>query len=172
MYKRQDPDTIVSPSKYRVPFCERDDEWYSRFALFGGKNSSPPKWYRYDPKYFKLSSVKNFFQRVHDYKLKTDQEFSQDRYDTLGADLAAAHFIVYRGGSVKFCGHSEWLKPGEEEDDDRLPKFYDSKFYIEAIDLSGMFIIYEGLENILNPVSYTHLDVYKRQIIVFFFSRF
>lgn len=82
--------------------------------------------------------------------LKLDQQYLEERQNSLGTDLAAAHFIVYRRGSVKFCGHNEWVTYGKEEYDDHLPKKYDPSFYVEALDLTGTKIIYEGLLNILN----------------------
>ncbi|XP_068082635.1 distal membrane-arm assembly complex protein 2-like [Anabrus simplex] len=64
-----------------------------------------------------------------------------------GNDLAAAHFIVYRNGSVKFCGRTDWVKKNEEEEYD-LPEKYVPDLYVEAIDASNMPIYYEGLRNL------------------------
>lgn len=145
-----DIDSIRSPSKYRVPYSERDELWYSKFALFGGRRNKPPRLYRYDPKYFKLSSVWNLITHISEQKLKLEQQYVEDRHNALGTDLAAAHFIVYRGGSVKFCGQNEWVTHGKNDYDDNLPKKYDPSFYVEALDLTGTQIIYEGLVNMFN----------------------
>lgn len=148
--KYKDIDSVASPSKYRLPYSERSEFWYSSFSLFGAKRNRPPQLYRYDPKYFKLSSLLNWFDNLSHRKLIAEQQYLEERHNALGTDLAAAHFIVYRGGSVKFCDHSEWVTHGKEEYDDHLPNKYDPSFYVEALDLTGMKIVYEGLVNILD----------------------
>lgn len=135
----------ITASKYRVPYSERNEFWYSALSLFGSKKMKPPQLYRYNLKYFK-----SWLNDFGDRKLKIQQQYLKERHNALGTDLAAAHFIVYRGGSVKFCGHNDWVTHGKEEYDDNLPRRYDPKFYVEALDLSGTNIIYEGLVNIFN----------------------
>lgn len=75
------------------------------------------------------------------------QQFIQERHDILGNDLAAAHFLVFRKGKVKFAGQREWIKM-DEEDNYNLPANLVPDLYLEAIDCEGMKIYYEGLENL------------------------
>ena len=64
----------------------------------------------------------------------------------LGPKLAVAHFLVYRGGAVKFYGIDRWYSRAEGNAD-ALPGRMVEKARIEAIDASGMDLMYEGLEN-------------------------
>lgn len=64
----------------------------------------------------------------------------------LGNELAAAHFIVHRGGAVKFHGEKKWIQQ-DADGDYKLPRFYESGKVLEAIDFSGTNIYYEGLVN-------------------------
>lgn len=69
----------------------------------------------------------------------------------LGADLAAAHFIAFRDGKVKFQGSDQWhVRKPRSDDLPTLPKFYDPSWRTEALDCSGMTLVYEGLPNIRN----------------------
>lgn len=71
--------------------------------------------------------------------------FRKDRVAALGFDLAAAHFIVHRGGKVRFKGSQEWTQQNEDEKYD-LPGHYNENLVIEAIDASETNILYEGIE--------------------------
>lgn len=71
------------------------------------------------------------------------------RNKVLGDELAAAHFVVSKGGAIKFVGEDRWIKA----DDNRnysLPRFYDGNKVLEAVDCSYMDIVYESLENFRN----------------------
>lgn len=69
------------------------------------------------------------------------------RHGILGPDLAAAHFIIFRLGRVKFCGHSEWFTP---EQADKLPEKFDENWLVQKIDATGLRLLWEGLDNIVN----------------------
>lgn len=73
--------------------------------------------------------------------LQYDQRFIAERFLFLGADLAAAHFLVRREASVKFVGDDTWYtRRGDKE----LPKRKMEGMYIEAIDASGTELMFEG----------------------------
>ncbi|XP_012280170.1 distal membrane-arm assembly complex protein 2 [Orussus abietinus] len=86
--------------------------------------------------------------------IKVDQRFRPERHGSLGSDLAAAYFIVYRGGRVKFDEHSEWTKL-DKDDECNMPNKFNPNYILKAIDLSGMNIIYEGLDNLRNLTKVT-----------------
>ncbi|CAD5232061.1 unnamed protein product [Bursaphelenchus xylophilus] len=76
-----------------------------------------------------------------------DQRFIAERLLFLGADLAAAHFLVHRKAAVKFIGDNNWYKK------DRwgrysLPGRQIPGLYVEAIDASGTELMYEGFDNL------------------------
>ena len=37
------------------------------------------------------------------------RRYIEERHKTLGPDLATAHFVVARGGSVKFVDNENWI---------------------------------------------------------------
>jgi len=93
------------------------------------------------------------------------QAYNPKRNSILGNDLAAAHFVVFRKGKIKFLGQNEWVttyrkdaKPGTEEEDlpvmafdlCNLPTKYDPRYRVEAIDCTGVSLHYEGLANFEN----------------------
>ncbi|KAI6172303.1 hypothetical protein M3Y98_00957800 [Aphelenchoides besseyi] len=80
----------------------------------------------------------------HFQLLQYDQRFIAERLLFLGADLAAAHFLVHRGASVKFVGDSHWYtrKNGD------LPGRKVDGLYIEAIDASRTELMFEGFDNL------------------------
>jgi len=78
--------------------------------------------------------------------VKYDQRFVQERHETLGCDLAAAHFLVFRGGKVKCAGKDEWIIRKEDLTYD-LPTVYDPTWQITDFDASGVDLYYEGIEN-------------------------
>ena len=70
------------------------------------------------------------------------------RAKMLGSDLAAAHFVAFRGGKVKFQGQDEWHAMEKNSDElPTLPRFYDPNWKTEALDCAGMKLVYEGLPN-------------------------
>ena len=78
-----------------------------------------------------------------------EQMFIPERHEILGNDLATAHFVVARGGKVRFQGSNEWLKFNEEEDMmPDMPNRYVHGMFLEAVDCEGMNLYYEGLENL------------------------
>ncbi|XP_043282145.1 distal membrane-arm assembly complex protein 2 [Venturia canescens] len=86
--------------------------------------------------------------------IKHEQQFVEERHRILGCELAAAHFLVHRGGKVKFLGAEQWTqrnKDGLYE----LPETYDPKYQITHLDASGMPLYYEGIENFQNLIKCT-----------------
>ncbi|XP_061402581.1 distal membrane-arm assembly complex protein 2 [Musca vetustissima] len=75
------------------------------------------------------------------------QKFIPERHEILGPDLATAHFILHRGGLVKFVNAQHWTK-ADEDKNFKLPNKYDVNFKLEAIRCDNMRLYYEGLENI------------------------
>lgn len=93
---------------------------------------------------------------------KYDQRFRPERHQALGADLASAHFIVFRGGRVRFKGNTFWTEMDEKDSCD-LPKVYDHRYILEAVDASNVDLYYEGLSNLcgLNKLKWLSLKSCK-----------
>lgn len=76
-----------------------------------------------------------------------DQRFIPERFQILGSDLAAAHFIIYRGGSVGFKDQENWIRK-DKNGNYSLPSKFVPNLYLEEIDASGTGLLYEGLSNL------------------------
>lgn len=90
--------------KWRTPYNERENEWYSKFKTF-----APDKNENTDIIAFLQQPIDLSFKAMQDRKerkrVSTEkfmQQFITERHEILGNDLAAAHFLVHRGGSVKY----------------------------------------------------------------------
>lgn len=94
--------------------------------------------------------MKKMLEERQEDILARSQQYIPLRAETLGSDLAAAHFVVFRGGKVKFCGQEEWIQLDEKTNDSSLPKFYDESFKIKALDCSQMTLTHQGLLNMSN----------------------
>lgn len=77
----------------------------------------------------------------HFQVLQYDQRFQAERFLFLGADLAAAHFLVRRGASVKFVGDDTWYKRAVGKS---LPGVKVEGMHLEAVDASGTELMFEG----------------------------
>jgi len=77
--------------------------------------------------------------------------FVQERLDTLGPDLATAHFVVARHGAVKFEGSSRWIslseKSGNSKYQNVLPTVPSIDLRLEAVDMSDTDMMYISFDN-------------------------
>lgn len=88
-----------------------------------------------------------FWEKKKEKEERHMQQFIPERHEILGPDLATAHFILHRGGAVKFVNSQAWMK-ADEDGGFKLPTTYNAKFKLEAIKCDNMKLYYEGLENI------------------------
>ncbi|XP_055878259.1 uncharacterized protein LOC106075973 isoform X1 [Biomphalaria glabrata] len=86
------------------------------------------------------------------YNFVKIQKYREDRVKVLGHDLAAAHFIVHRGGAVKFVGRETWLVKNKEGQVP-LPNTCIDNMHLEAVDLSNTKFTHVSAEN-LAPLSH------------------
>lgn len=132
--------------QWRQDYIERG-EWYSKLRLFANENEDMDVMTALQqPRDVSVKGVKDWFKERRDKMEQSMQAYIPERNEILGKDLAAAHFVVYRGGKVRFVGHTDWSQLDEDDEYD-LPKFYDAKYKVEAINFEGMDLFYEGLEN-------------------------
>lgn len=96
---------------------------------------------------FSIGNFPKWFEHQITVHSKLEQRFIPERHMVLGADLATAHFIVHRGGRVKFRGNTHWTEKDEKGSCD-LPDKYDSHYILEAVDASNTDLYYEGLSNL------------------------
>lgn len=95
------------------------------------------------------AGLKKLFQeKIEEAKL-ADFSYLPERNARLGDELAAAHFIVSRGGAIKFVDDDRWIK-ADEKGSYVLPRFRENDKFLEAIDCLDMDIYYESVENFRN----------------------
>lgn len=109
----------------------------------------PPRLMNYD---WTIKGIYSWYQRKRVEFRKYNQRYVADRVKALGSDLAAAHFVVYRGGAIRFRGQENFIRwtNKKEEYYANLPETYEPNYYVEAIDVSGLTLYYQGIENFKN----------------------
>lgn len=89
--------------QWRTPLFEQKDKWYTKFKVFGSDKNENTDIIGMLQKPIDLS-VQGFKDRRERKRVKIEkfmQQYIPERHQILGNDLAAAHFLVHRGGSVK-----------------------------------------------------------------------
>ena len=129
---------------------ERKSEWYSGFKLFMGEDEGQKTTETFvtkvvQPIDLRPSSLVKAWKDGKEKQERFLQQYSAERQNALGNDLAAAHFLVFREGKVKFVNEDRWIK---SESYNSLPDRYVQTMHLEAIDCEGMELYYEGLENL------------------------
>lgn len=107
---------------------------------------------------FSLSNIKHWFEYQKVKILKKKQEFIPERHEILGAHLASAHFIVYRGGRVKFKNSDFWIELNKDSTAN-LPDKFNPYYVLEAIDINGFDLHYEGVSNICGLIKLKWLSL-------------
>jgi len=72
--------------------------------------------------------------------------FIAERHETLGPDLATAHFAVARRGAVKFEGSNQWIYK-DDKNPNLLPTVPSKDLRLEAVDMSDTDMMYISLDN-------------------------
>lgn len=140
--------TADNGQKYRSSWHQGEGEYFSFLRAFYTEesNASLLKMLQ-TPINLSPSAIKAWWRRKQEEKNIIMQTYLPQRSQKLGSELAAAHFIVYRGGAIKFYGENRWIK-ADEFGNYSLPGHFDSTKILEGIDCSGMRIHYEGLSNL------------------------
>lgn len=134
--------------QWRTPWDQRRGEWYSKLKVFGSDhNNADVIRFLQSPIDLSPSAIKRWWYRKQEEKEICMQQYIPERNQILGDDLAAAHFIVHRGGSVKFVGENVWIKQ-DKNFEYNLPNVYVPNKFIHSIDCSNMQLHYEGLSNL------------------------
>ncbi|CAK9798591.1 Distal membrane-arm assembly complex protein 2 [Anthophora plagiata] len=99
---------------------------------------------------FLTFNLKEWWQHKKEEFAKMVEEDQYKEYVKLGPDLAAAKFVIYFGGKVRFKNHSEWLDETKKHEISKLPTEYDATYILEELDLNGYPLRFEHLQFILN----------------------
>lgn len=143
MQKRGKERWTLKEEKWNRP----KEEWTGFFHYFAPEKGITVDFIRALQKPLNLSpkALKAWYDRLQDTKSVIDQRYIEERVNALGCELAAAHFIVHRGGKVLQKGSNEWIEKDEDEEY-CLPRHFTPDFFVECIDASGTQLRYEGLE--------------------------
>ncbi|EFN80890.1 distal membrane-arm assembly complex protein 2 [Harpegnathos saltator] len=96
---------------------------------------------------FFLGNLRNWFNYKKRKIDKESQKFIPERHEVLGANLATAHFIAHRGGKIRFKNSDFWVELNKDGTLN-LPNVYDPHYIVEAVDVNGFDLHYEGLSNL------------------------
>lgn len=88
--------------QWRTPYSDRPDSFYSAFKLFASENRNSELVEKMQqPIDLSPSAILEWWQKRRTTIEAHMQKFIPERHATLGDDIATAHFIVHRGGSVR-----------------------------------------------------------------------
>ncbi|XP_055597624.1 distal membrane-arm assembly complex protein 2 [Uranotaenia lowii] len=134
--------------QWKTPYADQPGTFESAFKLFSSNNRNSELLERMQqPIDVSPKAIKKWWSNRKDTIEAHMQKFIPERHASLGDDLAAAHFVVHRGGAVRFLGQKDWIQMDEEDDYD-LPRHYDPNWVLEQIKCDNIDLFYDGLENI------------------------
>ncbi|ELU07631.1 hypothetical protein CAPTEDRAFT_180944 [Capitella teleta] len=102
-----------------------------------------------------LAGLNKYLKKKQKETLIKDQSFVPERLEVLGRDLSAAHFIVKRGGAVKFVGQDKWIKLVDGAVP--LPSTFNKHMKLEGVDASGTNFMRQSLENFIGLTDFKFL---------------
>ncbi|KAL6261105.1 hypothetical protein P5V15_008635 [Pogonomyrmex californicus] len=164
------PDNSLTPAarSYGVDHEKRQYEWreseHNAVTTQFGDDPEKPKTIMWFPTAarketdFSLSNIVKWYKHRKVIYTKANQAFIPERHKILGADLATAHFILFRGGRVKFKNNTLWTEQ-DEKGLYQLPESYDPHYILEAVDMNGFDLHYEGLSNLCGLVKLKWLSL-------------
>lgn len=132
------------------PFNEKHLEassfakWLTPHYKFG-----PSRLMNYD---WSIKSMHSWYKKKRVEFHKYNQRYVTERVKSLGSDIAASHFVVFRGGAIRFRGQDNFISWSDKKEEYHvnLPLTYDPKYFVEAIDASNLMFYYQGIENFKN----------------------
>ncbi|KAH8307257.1 hypothetical protein KR044_008430, partial [Drosophila immigrans] len=134
--------------KWRTPIGDRPEDWNSKLKLFSNSEQTSDFIVMMQrPINLSPKSVKGWWHKRQKNIERHMQQYIPERHKILGAELAAAHFILYRGGAAKFLNDPKWHR-ASEDGEFTLPNKFDASFKLEALRCDNMELYYEGLENL------------------------
>lgn len=104
--------TAKDKLRWRTSMSEKQDEWKSKFGLFSSKKNNDMDTLMWFQRPIDLT-ISGWKRRREEKRVTLEifmQQYLPERNHALGADLAAAHFIVHRDGSVKYTYIYIYLK--------------------------------------------------------------
>lgn len=134
--------------EWRTPWHEVEGQRYTFLrTLYSEDSNTKLLKFLQSPIDVSPAGIKKWWAKKQETKTILMQHYIPERNQTLGNELAAAHFVVFRGGAVKFYTEDKWIK-ADEWNQYSLPVHYEAEKVLQAIDCSDMDLYYEGLINL------------------------
>ncbi|XP_067680618.1 distal membrane-arm assembly complex protein 2-like [Haliotis asinina] len=111
-----------------------------------------------------FSGIKKMYQAAEVEMQRRSQKFLPERHEILGPDLATSHFIVKRGGAVKFADRDTWFRI-ENDGKYYLPNRKVEGMKLEAVDASNTNLMHIGLDNFVNLTELRYLSLSNCQYV-------
>lgn len=145
---KYDPKNVTKEDmRWRTPWHQKEGNYYTMLRMYyAEKSRSRVLKTLHTPINLSPSAIKNWWARTKEGFEIGQQAYLPQRNQALGDELAAAHFVVSRGGAVKFFNEDVWIKADEDNNYD-LPRFFETDKVLQAMDCSDMTLYYEGLAN-------------------------
>ncbi|XP_071080347.1 distal membrane-arm assembly complex protein 2-like [Haliotis cracherodii] len=96
-----------------------------------------------------INGIRKMYKAAEFEMQKRSQKYLPERHEILGPDLATSHFIVKRGGAVKFVDRETWFRM-EEDGKYYLPNRKVEGMKLEAVDASNTSLMHIGMDNFVN----------------------
>lgn len=112
---------------------------------------------------YSMDELKSVVQKRIFFAKCDDQKFVPDRHRILGPELAVSHFLLARGGAVKFENDDKWHR--KENEKIFLPRNRVEGLYVEAICADNTDLMYEGLVNFVDLEKVRYLSLKNCQYI-------
>ncbi|XP_069500484.1 distal membrane-arm assembly complex protein 2 isoform X2 [Ambystoma mexicanum] len=108
--------------------------------------------------FYDMENIINWSIRLKNWNLRKKNAHFQYTVNLHGKNVAAAFFTLSHRGAVRFKGHEVWYRA------DKKGKFsYEFVKHkdvpVEAVDLSGSLVNYDGLENIVHLEELKYLNL-------------
>ncbi|KAF8764498.1 Distal membrane-arm assembly complex protein like [Argiope bruennichi] len=153
---------IISKSRYYLPYLTQQRFMkvrilpikYDEFETPFMKTRKPGEsiltnFYAFVNRKWTFADIKNYQKWKRMDVVRNSQRYISERHKILGPDLATSHFLLTRGGKVKFKGQNEWMT-NEHLSNGQIPSSYVPGFFVEEIDATESMLLYEGFENLCN----------------------
>ncbi|EDV97266.1 distal membrane-arm assembly complex protein 2 [Drosophila grimshawi] len=133
---------------WRTPIGDRPEDWNSKLKLFSNSEQTSDFIVMMQrPIDLSPTNMKQWWTKRQERIERHMQQFIPERHKILGPELAAAHFVLYRGGAAKFLNDQRWHR-ASTDGEFNLPNKFQPGYKLEALRCDNMTLYYEGLENL------------------------
>ncbi|KAJ6663864.1 hypothetical protein lerEdw1_009944 [Lerista edwardsae] len=109
-------------------------------------------------RFYDIEAFVEFGGKLKKWNQERKNRYCIETHERYGDDLAAAIFVLSLKGGIRFQGQEEWYR--ETKRWKQAHHFLQcQELPVEAVDVSGSVISYEGLDNLVHLKALKHLDL-------------